>query len=450
MGAGPASSVIRREPATFPLVRQSGVALALVGFVVGCPGSPVAPSSDPGDAAAEVGAATSAPPQGASGADSAGSAPRAAAPVGGSAVDQRATRLTPSVSGDPPRRTAERSAVEAGISQLSDLIRSGATDPANPWAMAHGLIAFGPDLSAADGRSAVDVIATYLEKTTVDGRVVWSFPTKTAINEPVEPHPFLITKAMVEAGVPLDRPLPAKDGRPTVRKLVDDLVWLFEVPRDELGWHNVAWALSVLAAKPPADRMIPTRAGRLSLEALASRALQRLEQEQGFLTKPMKRRRPDVVRKRRQGIYTHTCGGLHFVQAVARVGGHFPSLQGRVLQQLDAVRFRWAAERRIYRQLADMKPRYRGVLLVQELKFYGHQLETLALAAKWGLVKVDPDLRLEMRMVAADLLDTIRALVPLYGRLDRIREATPQIYYDLVGDGSHALRGLREGLVAFF
>ena len=361
------------------------------------------------------------------------------------------TVLTPIVAGDPARRLADRSAVEAGIAKLSVMVKSGAQDLTNPWAMAHGLAAFGAELKASDGRRAVDaIVADHLEDRTVGGRTVVGFPGRTAIREPVEPHPHLMAKAFAEAGVPLERRLGAGPRSTTLRKLLDDAAWTFSIPSDKAGWHEVAWALSAFAAHPPERGPLKTQLGPVSLEAAAVAALGRLEREQAFLAEPMRLRRPDAVQKRRQGIYGHNCGGLHFVQAVTRAAGLFPSLHTRIQRQLAAVRFRWAAERRLYRRLANEKPKYRPLLLIQELKFYGHVLETMALAVKWGVITADGALRREMRMVAADLLDTIRALEPLYGRLDRIRETTPQTYYDLVGDGCHAVRGLRESLVAFF
>ena len=331
------------------------------------------------------------------------------------------------------------------------MVKAGATDRTNPWAMAHGLTGFGAELRASDGRLVVDAIVDdFLEQRDIAGRKVGSFPVRTAARQPVEPHPHLMAKTFAEAGVPLEQRLGAQRASTTLGKLLDDAAWRFAVPTDPRSWREIAWILSALASHPPKDGRLVTKSGPVSLQAAATAALVQLEKEQGFLVQPMRLRRPDAVQKRRQGIYGHNCGGLHFVQAVTRAGGLFPSLHARIRRQLDAVRFRWAAERRLYRRLADQKPKYRAVLLVQELKFYGHVLETMALAVKWGVATADEPLRREMRMVTADLLDTIQALEPFYGRLDRIREATPQTYYDLVGDGCHALRGLRESLVAFF
>ena len=75
------------------------------------------------------------------------------------------------------------------------------------------------------------------------------------------------------------------------------------------------------------------------------------------------------VEKRKQGIFAHTCGGLHFVQAVARwvLTGGGDAERARLRRQLDLVLFRWDAERRIYARMIAAEPRYRVLLLVQAL-----------------------------------------------------------------------------------
>ena len=430
-------------------VRRHDLFLLAAGLLLGCPpsSSPQAPAHSASGSGKAPAKGPSAPPSAATTKN--GSPKTADAPTPASAPPRAG--IGSRIPGDPPRRVADRAAVQAAIAQLSDLVRKGATDPTNPWAMAHGLLAFGPDLKASDGRLVTEaIIADFMKTRSVGGRTVGAFAERTATNAPLEPHPFMVTKAFAEAGVPLNRSMTFAGGQTSLRKLLDDAAFQFEVPQDNRGWQNVAWALSALATHPAKDQQIQTQSGPISLETAAQAAVARLEQAQTFLVKPMQLGRPDVVQKRKQGIYAHTCGGLHFVQAAVRSGGHFPQLHARLRKQLDLVRFRWAAERRIYRQLMDLRPRYRNLLLVQELKFYGHLLETMALAVKWKLLAPDQALKLEMRQVAGDLLDTIRALEPHYAVQDAVRDATPQLYYDLIGDGCHAIRGLRESLVAFF
>ena len=63
------------------------------------------------------------------------------------------------------------------------------------------------------------------------------------------------------------------------------------------------------------DKKIRTKSGILTFEDLAERTMAQLEKEQAFLEEPMKAGHPERVEKKKQGIYAHTCGGIHLVQA---------------------------------------------------------------------------------------------------------------------------------------
>ena len=117
--------------------------------------------------------------------------------------------------------------------------------------------------------------------------------------------------------------------------------------------------------------------------------------------------------------------------------------------QLELVRFRFRAERKIYADSIQNAPEYELLILVQELKFYGHVLEALGLAHKQGLIEATPELRAEVATIISDLFATLKKLAPHYGQLARIREVREQTYLDMIGDGCHAIRGLREASVAF-
>lgn len=126
------------------------------------------------------------------------------------------------------------------------------------------------------------------------------------------------------------------------------------------------------------------------------------------------------------------------------------NLKKRVLHQLEVVLFRWEAERRIYKEVLAEQPQYKWLILVQELKFYGHVMETFALARDYGVLPKDAETERKLRMVAADLVDVVAQLEPAYRSQDVLAQVAQQTRYDLIGDGCHAIRGLRRGLVAFF
>lgn len=375
----------------------------------------------------------------------------------GSPTTAAPRKTRPAVPPGPPMREAQRTEVEETIVELGAFIRAGATDPTNAWAMAHGLIGFSRDLTTRDGRKVVDVLVTdFVTDRKVAGRTVYGFPAQSPDGVPVEPHPDLIAKTLLDAGVPLDRSFTLQGPRPRVKlkRLVDDAAWTFTFPRTDRQWQGYAWSLELFVLHPGAAGTIETHTGTLRVADLVREGLSRLEKEQAFLQPLHAAGRPDRLEKRRQGIYAHSCGGLHL--AAAGIYGAItlgdPRATARAHRQVDLLLFRWDAERRLYREMILRQPRYRWPLLIQELKFHGHLLETLAgLAGRRNVVSKDDDhLERTARRVTADLIDTIVQLRPLFRTQDKLRVTTPQAYYDLIGDGAHALRGLKRASVAFF
>jgi hypothetical protein len=353
----------------------------------------------------------------------------------------------------PAKRRATRAELEQALEQLSANVMKGATDPKNPWALAHGLAAFGKDLKASDGRLAIDVIVhDFVESKVEGGRTIWFFPLKSKDGTPVEPHPSMITKKMVEAGVPLSREFKLKKGTVTLEQLVRDREWEFKIPIDEPGWTKFAWSFTDFLKTREGQKNIVAAGGELDIDDLARRALSELEAEQAFLGDLMRQQRPDQLVKQRQGIYAHTCGGFHFIQAALlgakRLGD--PTNLERAKTQIDITRFRWDAERRLYEAMIRKQPEYRPILLVQQMKFFGHMLETYGFATQWGLVEPSPGHQEFVAEVAADLIDSTRELDSFFKKQDDLLKAAPQTYYDLIGDGCHAIRGMRLALEYYF
>lgn len=357
--------------------------------------------------------------------------------------------VTP-VRAPPPVRLAEPREFEQAALRLEVLVKPGASDPTNPWAMAHGMVAFGKQLVANDGRSAISAMLSFGQPTTIEGRSVLRFPERTADNIPVEPHRDLILKTLAEAGVQPKDKLELKGKKITFDSLTQGAEWAFKMPTSDDDWHHFAWSFN-LFLNTQKDR-ITTASGPLELQALAKAGLLRLQEEQRFLETPHRANRPDLVQKRKQGIYGHPCGGLHLVQAVQKGVARFgdDTMKAQMRKQLDLVRFRWDAERRIYRYMIEKEPKYRWLLLVQEMKFHGHVLETFAFAREAGLIEADNEHRRFIQQVAADTIDAARELEQAYAAQEGLKKSAPQTYFDLIGDGCHAIRGLRRALVAFF
>lgn len=350
---------------------------------------------------------------------------------------------------EPPRE-AGRAEAEAMLAALEREVAPGASEHAFPWALAHGLVGFGAALKTDRGQLAIDALAAHAVPETVFGREVYRFPARTASGLPVEPHRDMVVLSLLSADVPLDRSLSMADGtQRTLAELVADAAWSFQMPTDEAGFRDFGWSASVFS-EPNVPLEHPN--GPLDRGTLAVAAMAALESEQAFLAELMRKNAPERVQKRKQHIFAHGCGGFHFIQgvlALAATSGD-PSLLRRARAQLDIVKFRWEAEREIYRRALEQHPAYTAQLSVQQLKFFGHALETFALAAKRGaLVPSEADRRF-VRRVVADLGSTIEALRPVFGAAEQLRAASPQTYFDLIGDGCHAMRGLRVGLPIFF
>ncbi len=357
----------------------------------------------------------------------------------------------------PPRTSTTtvmlrgRRALGEALSKLQPVIRAGASDAGSAWALGHGLVAFGPELRASDGRLAIDVMVSDFA---VPGTFPPVFPATSKAGLPVEPHPRLIVKSLLEAGVPLDRRFTLPGGKPrTLAAIAHATLDPLVAPTTDGEWRQFAWSLSAIFSLASAEhpKALPP-ALRTRLEGLFTAALARLEAEDDFLQAAMIAGRPDAVEKRKQKIFAHPCGGLHLIQAVvqgaALVGT--PQQKARVAQQLDVLRFRHQVERRIYRETIQKNPDYALLIHVQALKFHGHVLETLGFAQRYGMLHDTPTLRETLDAVLADLDAAVEALVPAYERQHELRQRSLQTYLDLIGDGCHAVRGLRMALVAWF
>lgn len=392
--------------------------------------------------------------RGESGSTPAPSAPPSTSPTASpspSPSDTRTSTTTArtSTSGPAVITAAELSLrMDAARERLEGWIQPGVSDPSLPWAMGHGLLAFGPELRTRDGQLAIDAIVG--AASVVKGRV--RFPDKTASGGIVDAHPNLMVKKMIEAGVPWDRAftVPGK-GKVTLERLALDAIADLRAPADDHAWADAPWTITIALREAQRRKKVDEPTKR-RLTGLALQTLAQLEDEQDFLTALLERQRPDLVEKKKQHIYAHSCGGLHFVQAALYAAKFVDTAEAyeRARKQLEVVMFRWIAERDIYRRAGLAQPQYRLLVLVQELKFYGHVLEVFALAHELGILSREPAVLVQLGGVAQDLLRTLDLLSTAYGQLDRLRATSEQTYLDMIGDGAHAAHGLRAASVAFF
>ena len=350
--------------------------------------------------------------------------------------DEPARAPTPSASApaaSPAPAPTARKDLERAIAELEKLSKPGASDPASPWALAHGLLAFGPEHTASDGRLAIDVIGTFAEKE--DGR--WGFP------EAVEPHRHILVKTLLEVGVPLEREI-AKGV--TLKTLVVDMQKGAELPKNDRDWHHAAWLL--MALQHGEKNKIQFRDG-LSTEALGKAALERLEADHRVVSQVSLRE----AKEKKLGIYAHSCGGMHLVQAV--VAAQTEPEPARVARQLGVIAYRYETEREAADKLLAEHPEHGLSVRVQKLKLGGHVIETLMLARRVGAYRPGTEggdkLDSILRLAVSDVVEVAGELdhggVP--ARLAQIRKDREQTYLDLVGDGCHAIHGLREALALY-
>jgi hypothetical protein len=339
--------------------------------------------------------------------------------------------------------------------RLGAVVDRYATDPANPWAIAHGMLARGPGLRLQNGQDAVDwLFAEYAEELPVgEARLVHFPPTRGAIR--IEPHTDLVLKALTEAGVDPARVVQVQ-GRPHP---VADLyrgsllsTWL--VPeRNHSSFadpDDVPWALQALAAwSPPPLRWTARDGTPGDLDKLTLFGVAVLVKETRFLAEA-KAAGADFQRQG-QGLFTYTCGGAHLLQgvsyAVARgYGGE--RAPAAVEEQIALAFYRFPRELAIYDDAMKRMPEHELRLLVQRLKFVGHFLETSHRWVATGQLQPTPAQKADMDGAARQLALVVEALDQqgVLRGLDALRQRDEQLYLDVVGDSSHALRGLELAL----
>lgn len=330
-----------------------------------------------------------------------------------------------------------------------------AGDANNAWALAHGICAFGATFLANDGRRAAEVItADFLRKNPEfdGGRSSGSryqFQQYAADGTPIEPHPNLLVKTLVLSGEPPTTRYPTAWGEVTLAELVASVKLGFRHrPQDEAYWREVGWTLDLFShlLEPGKPAMFQTSDGKeVTFNRVMDDALGYLESSQLDLKLGIQKGLPQV-NKRKQGIYAHSCGGLHLVQAVfswSRFAEVKRTWGKRLDNQLAILFYRLDSERRQYEVALAQAPRYRLQILTQMVKFYGHFLETTArLKDETGWIptplqkqtidKAKGLLEASLRQLEADQTFT---------QMAQIRKHSPQIYLDLVGDACHASHG---------
>jgi len=338
---------------------------------------------------------------------------------------------------------------------LRDQCLVWAADPKNPWAMAHGITGLGPSFLAADGRRADKVMVhDFLLRGRVPDagveKTLFGFAKYAPDKTPIEPHTNLITKTLLKAGLPLSTRYDTSWGASlTLGELVRSVARSYRhVPTSEPYWRDVGWTLDVLTATTKPGGSIATDEGPVPIDQVMDDALTALEAATGELKAGMNKGLPQVD-KRKQGIYAHPCGGLHFVQAVLGWAANSSVRKRwgtRVDKQIDILFYRLGSEGKQYDAARQQLPQYKVELLTQQVKFYGHFLETTArLKTDLGWKPNELQLR-HINSAKASLDATVRELLELKlfeaASMSALKISKPQVSLDLIGDSCHATHGL--------
>ena len=338
-------------------------------------------------------------------------------------------------------------------------------DPANAWALAHGILARGKDFYARDGRLARDVVvADHLVWETTDGVSRPHWPTMKD-GRRVEPHPGLILKNLLERGLGLADPLSSKPGSPVALAALQAGQRRWEptaqgqpaifANTDEAPWLVQSWCQAASHGGP--DRITTETRGDLPVATIASDLLAVLERDSAFLIEAMTAGAP--VEKKRQGIYQYACGGAHLFQGVVACAAEgFPrgkDLGDRLDRLADAYLYRVSWETRLVDDAITQNPKLLLILRNQDIKFLGHLLESLGKAERDGLWTPDPPQRQALDAAETRLMAQVLRVSGMAGyqrkTLNRLRSGGDkgpqsldpyQVSLDLIGDAAHALYGI--------
>ncbi len=353
-------------------------------------------------------------------------------------------------------------AYDVTLQVLGKVVETDAGDPDNPWAIAHGMLARGTAFRLSNGKEAMPhLFAAWSEKRSAGGQDFVGFPKQRG-SVRIEPHTDLILKNATEGGFAPDT---AYDGPAGSRTLADLYRWTvlktYLVPQSNHssfdGPNDLPWGLQALAAWAPA----PTEGGTpelqwqaldgtpMDLDFLTSFTVAVLTQESAFMFEAMQKKQD--FQRVGQPLFSYTCGGSHLVQGASyAVARGFGSAKDRkaVEAQVPLLFYRLPIELSIYDDALKRNPKHRTRLLVQRMKFLGHWLETVSKMQATGIFTPDDQQLRLIEGAAQNLSLAVDALAKTatFDQLPKIRQQDEQLYLDIVGDASHAVRGLELAL----
>lgn len=345
-----------------------------------------------------------------------------------------------------PWRVPPTDEVQRAARVLEGIVRTEGVDRDHAWKLTHALVALGPDLSLKDGTPVLEhLAATWGQRL---GTNAWTFPLSDAAG-PVEPHPALVLRVAAQSGVDPAASVTVEGQSASWGGLFRGALydaWLADGSLGWGSWNNAPWAIQAIATWAPPRLTWRTPDGHdASIDGLTSSLVAELTTQSGGLV--AMRERGGAFQKDRQGMFALTCGGAHFLQAaIYAVGRGFGSPEDRaaVTASVELLSWRVGEEVGLIDRTMQENPEYGVLLTVQRLKFLGHALESLHLAAAMGVVPENTEVRAVADRALAELVRTAVVIEAsgMSSQMGRLKSDAEQTYLDLIGDSAHALHGL--------
>jgi hypothetical protein len=330
---------------------------------------------------------------------------------------------------------------------MRGLVRRYASVKDDPWAMMHGVRAFGKGFMLDEG-PAVDYLCSHsLQTQTARGRQY------LVMTRGAEGHFNTLLKTLLEAGVGLEHPFVVQGRRQTVGDLLSSGKALFTFDptlsplhdtRDEAAWSVIAFSITT----PPDKAVWKNAVGQeIRLHDVIGSLFNAVELGSAEYSKAMLQ---GIMPDQKAPITHFTCGGTHVMYSLAvavRYGHLGEEGRRRLARILDLLIWRMKADTYLADQhyqamaktdtSADFQRLYH---LDTRLKFLGHAMEILQYVRMFGLytptAAQEAEIRAATETLAAAILEVSRADIASFRRQD------PRLYSLLVGDACHAYHGL--------
>ncbi len=321
------------------------------------------------------------------------------------------------------------------------IIRTYATRPDDPWAMAHGVLAMGREFKVGGGRRAVDsLLEHYLAEIPANGTRALGFPLE------VEVHPTMfLAEALLGPGVPLDHGFTHQGSRRTLQDVVEGAHLLFRPTWATAHPNRLPWSVIALTrtTSPVRQRWENAWGEPVDLDAVVEIALEMLERASIPIAQAMRQGRPLTAQA---PVHSFTCGGTHMIYSLltaVRQGYTGRDRLARMREQVTLLVWRLSADLDLIDQFYRARAGENGASwweLDTKLKLLGHAEECLALAEKQGLVILTPTQQAQRR---AAVVTVRRLLAELEAQgLEGAQALNAELFRQLVGDTCHARHGL--------